>query len=141
MGKVVEKQTMVVDAVVDNVPVVTEFVNKILKKYQCPSNVEAIMDIAIDELFSNIAFYGYPADRGKAEIMVSITEEPQSVVITFKDGGIPYNPLEKKDPDITLSAEERQIGGLGVYMVKQSMDEVSYCFENGNNILTIQKQF
>ena len=70
---------------------------------------------------------------------MEVVENPLSVIITFIDNGIPYDPLKKEDPDITLSAEERDIGGLGIYMVKKTMDAVSYEYKDGCNILTIKK--
>ena len=68
-----------------------------------------------------------------------MTEEPLTVVITFIDDGVPYDPLAKDDPDTSLSAEERQIGGLGIYMVKKTMDDISYEYKDGRNILKIRK--
>ena len=97
------------------------------------------VDVAIDELFGNIAHYAYNPEVGAATVRVEVTEDPLSVVITFIDNGVPYDPLAKADPDITLSAEERQIGGLGIYMVKKSMDDISYQYKNGQNILRIKK--
>lgn len=70
---------------------------------------------------------------------VEVTEAPISVIITFIDRGIPYDPLKKDDPDITLSAEEREIGGLGIFMVKKTMDEITYEYKDGQNILRIRK--
>ena len=98
------------------------------------------IDIAIDELFSNIAHYAYTPDTGEATVRVEVTESPLAVIITFIDHGVPYDPLAKEDPDTTLSAEERQIGGLGIYMVKKSMDEIAYRYQDGQNILMIKKQ-
>mgnify|MGYP003080580628 CR=1 FL=1 len=97
------------------------------------------IDIAIDEVFSNIAHYAYHPSVGSATVKIEVIEEPMSVVITFIDGGTPYNPLEKEDPDITLSAEEREIGGLGIFMVKKSMDSIDYEYKDGQNILRIKK--
>ena len=96
-------------------------------------------DIAIDEVFSNITHYAYHPSVGSATVKIEVIEEPMSVVITFIDGGTPYNPLEKEDPDITLSAEEREIGGLGIFMVKKSMDSIDYEYKDGQNILRIKK--
>ena len=96
------------------------------------------IDIAIDELFGNIAHYAYGKDTGEATVRVEVTEEP-SVIITFIDSGIPYNPLEKPDPDVAQSLEERQIGGLGIFMVKKSMDDITYEYKDGQNILRIKK--
>jgi len=128
-----------VDAKIENIEIVTEFVNSELEKYDCPMKAQMQIDIAIDELFSNIAHYAYSPDVGPATVRFEVLEEPLSVIITFIDNGIPYNPLEKEDPDITLSVEEREIGGLGIFMVKKSMDEITYEFKNGQNILKVKK--
>lgn len=130
---------LTVDATVENVPVVTDFVNEQLEANGCSMKVQAQIDIAIDELFSNIAFYAYNPSVGPATVRVEIAEDPLSVAISFIDNGVPYDPLKKADPDTTLSAEERQIGGLGIYMVKKSMDQVTYEYKDGQNILTIKK--
>ncbi len=129
------------DAVVENIDTVTNFVNEQLEQYDCPSKAQIQIDIAIDELFSNIARYAYNPDVGPATVRVEVLEDPLSVVITFIDHGMPYDPLSTEDPDLTLSAEERQIGGLGIYMVKKSMDEIAYEYKDGQNILRIKKRF
>ena len=97
------------------------------------------IDIAIDELFSNIAHYAYNPEIGQATVRVEVIEDPLAVTITFIDNGVPYDPLAKSDPDTTLSAEEREIGGLGIYMVKKSMDDITYEYRDGQNILAIKK--
>ncbi|MCD8331778.1 MAG: ATP-binding protein [Oscillospiraceae bacterium] len=130
-----------VDAVVENIEFVTDFVNEQLQAYHCPVKAQMQIDIAIDELFSNIAHYAYNPDVGPATVRVEVLEDPLSVVITFIDHGVPYDPLSTADPDITLSAEERQIGGLGIYMVKKSMDAITYEYRDGQNILRIKKNF
>ena len=122
----------------ENLEQVLDFVNGLLKEKKCPMNLVFELDIAVEELFVNIAHYAYTPGEGKATIQVSFEEE--KVTITFIDGGIPYNPWVKKDPDITLSLEERQIGGLGIYMVKNSMDEVDYVYKEGKNVVTIKKK-
>ncbi len=130
---------LTVDATVENIATVTEFVNAQLEQSGCPPKIQMQIDIAIDELFGNIAHYAYDPDVGPATVRVEVDEEP-CVIITFIDNGVPYDPLGKEDPDITLSAEERGIGGLGVYMVKKSMDDVSYEYRDGQNILRIKKR-
>lgn len=130
---------LTVDAAIENIPAVTAFVDEQLEQYNCPVKAQMQIDIAIDELFSNIAYYAYTPKSGKATVRVEVTENPMSVVITFIDNGIPYDPLAKADPDITKSADEREIGGLGIFMVKKSMDEISYEYKNGQNILKIKK--
>ncbi len=131
---------LTVDTVVENIPIVTDFVNEQLMLHNCPAKVQVQIDIAIDELFGNIAYYAYASDVGVATVRVEFVNEPHSVAITFIDHGVPYNPLKKDDPDTTLLAEERKIGGLGIYMVKKSMDDIFYEYKNGQNILTIKKK-
>ena len=126
-------------ATVENIETVTEFVNAQLELMDCPIKAQMQIDIAIDELFGNIVHYAYNTEVGSATVRVEVSEAPLAVIITFIDNGVPYDPLGKDDPDITLSAEEREIGGLGIYMVKQSMDEITYEYKDGQNILKIKK--
>ena len=126
-------------AIVENIETVTDFVNEQLESLDCPMKAQMQIDIAIDELFGNIAHYAYNPEIGQATVRVEVIEEPLSVVITFIDNGVPYDPLAKADPDTTLSAEERDIGGLGIYMVKKSMDDITYEYKDGQNILKIKK--
>lgn len=128
-----------ITATVENIEVVTDFVNEQLEAFDCPMKAQMQIDIAIDELFGNIAHYAYNPEIGEATVRVEVIEDPLAVVITFIDNGVPYDPLAKDDPDTTLSASERQIGGLGIYMVKKSMDEITYDYKDGQNILTIKK--
>ena len=126
-------------ATIENVEKVTEFVNAELAKINCPAKAKAEIDIAIDELFSNIANYAYNPEVGKATVKVEVQENPQAVVITFMDKGIPYYPLKREDPNVKLSADERGIGGLGIFMVKKTMDSVEYEYKDNHNILKIKK--
>ena len=130
---------MTIDAAIENIPAVTAFVEEQLEQYNCPMKAQMQIDIAIDELFSNIAQYAYTPNHGKATVRVEVTQDPMAVIITFIDNGVPYNPLAKADPDVTLSADEREIGGLGIFMVKKSMDDINYEYKNGQNILKIKK--
>jgi len=130
---------LTVDAAVENIEVVTDFVNEELEKLDCPLKARRQIDVAIDELFGNIARYAYSPDVGKATVRFSVEEDPLEVTITFIDNGVPFNPLEKSNPDTHLSAEERPIGGLGIFLVKKSMDLVEYEYKNGQNILKIKK--
>ena len=98
------------------------------------------IDVAIDELFVNIAHYAYAPGTGEATVRVGFDEAARLVSLTFIDSGVPYNPLEKEDPDVTLSAEERAVGGLGIFMVKKIMDGMAYERIDGRNVLTIQKR-
>ena len=130
---------LTVSATVENIATVTDFVNEQLESYDCPMKAQMQIDIAIDELFGNIAHYAYNPEIGEATVRVEVVENPLSVVITFIDNGVPYDPLKNDDPDTTLSADERDIGGLGIYMVKKSMDDIAYEYKDGHNILKIKK--
>lgn len=130
---------MTIPATVGNIKKVTAFVDEQLEQIDCPPKAQMQIDIAIDELFGNIAQYAYNPDIGPATVRVEVTQSPISVVITFIDHGVPYDPLKTAEPDISLSAEERAIGGLGIFLVKKTMDEITYEYKNGQNILRIRK--
>jgi anti-sigma regulatory factor (Ser/Thr protein kinase) len=132
---------LTVDAIVENITPVTDFVDELLESCNCPMKAEMQINVAIDELLSNIAQYAYTPDVGPTTIKVEVVEDPLAVVITFIDSGVPYDPLASDDPDVTLSAEQRAMGGLGIYMVKKSMDDITYEYKNGQNILRIKKNF
>lgn len=128
---------LVIEARTENLDEVLAFVDGELEKHDCNMKVQMQIDIAVEEIFVNIAHYAYDPAVGKATIRVEVTDN--TVSLTFVDNGIPYDPLAKEDPDVTLSAEERQIGGLGIFMVKKSMDDISYEYKDGQNILTFSK--
>jgi anti-sigma regulatory factor (Ser/Thr protein kinase) len=130
---------LTIEATVDNIQTVTDFVDEQLENFDCPMKAQMQINIAIDEIFGNIAHYAYNPDTGSATVRVEVLEEPLSVIIAFIDNGKPYDPLKAKGPDLTLSADEREVGGLGVYMVKNLMDEILYEYKDGKNILTIKK--
>ena len=127
-------------ATVENLNKVLAFVDEELEAMDCSMRSQMQIDIAVEEIFVNIAHYAYSPEVGKATIRVEVQPEPPTVVLTFLDQGVPYDPLAKADPDVSLSAEERQVGGLGIFMVKKSMDDVQYRYENGRNILTLRKK-
>lgn len=131
---------LTIAASVENIEAATDFVNTQLEALGCPMKTRMQIDVAIDEILSNIARYAYHPQTGPVTIRVEKQAEPPAVAVTFMDRGIPYNPLTQRDPDITLAADEREIGGLGVYLVKKSMDDVRYEYENGQNVLRIVKQ-
>ena len=131
---------LTIAATVENIETVTDFVNEQLEALDCPMKAQMQINIAIDELFSNIAHYAYNPDVGAATVRVEVVENPLSVIITFIDGGVPYDPLGAAEPDTTLPAEERTTGGLGIFMVKKIMDEITYHYEGGKNILSIRKR-
>ncbi|MBQ9420322.1 MAG: anti-sigma factor antagonist [Lachnospiraceae bacterium] len=132
---------LTVEAKKENLQQVIDFVDERLEKTECPMKAEMQIDMAVEEIFVNIASYAYAnEDRiGKAVIRVETLEDPLRVVLTFMDNGMPYDPLAKEDPDVTLSADQREIGGLGIFLVKNTMDDVAYEYKDGKNILTIRK--
>lgn len=139
--KVQNKKELTLEATVENIETVTEFVDTSLDAFDCPMKAKMQINIAIDELFGNIAHYAYHPKTGFVEVRVEVIEDPLAVVITFIDEGIPYDPLTQEEPDVTLPAEQRMVGGLGIYMVKKSMDAISYEYKEGKNILKIKKNF
>ena len=128
-------------ATLANLEKVLAFVDAELEKLDCPMKEQMQIDVAVEELFVNIANYAYVPREGSATIRMESQPEAGTVAITFIDRGIPYNPVAKPDPDVTLSAAERKIGGLGIYMVKKSMDTMTYERLDGQNVLTITKTF
>lgn len=130
---------LTVAATVENIETVTNFVDAQLEELDCPMKAEMQINVAIDELFSNIAHYAYHPEIGEATVAIEVVQDPLAVEITFIDNGKPYDPLQNEDPDVTLSAEERGIGGLGIFIVKKSMDDIAYEYKEGRNILKIKK--
>jgi anti-sigma regulatory factor (Ser/Thr protein kinase) len=143
-GKLVRKggqgmKELEIDATGDNLSEVIAFIDGQLEGMDCSMNMQLNIELAVEEIFVNIASYAYESEVGKAVIQSSILENPLAIEITFIDSGMPYNPLARKDPDISLPLHKRKKGGLGVFMVKQTMDDVSYEYKDGKNIFTIRK--
>ena len=133
---------LTVIAILENYGQVADFVDAELEKRECPMAAMAQIDIAMDEIYANVANYAYgDDDPGEITVRLDFTPDHSGVKMTFIDAGIPYDPLKKPDPDVTLEAEQRAIGGLGIYMVKQLMDEVNYEYRGGMNILRLKKVF
>ncbi len=131
---------LTVSATLDNLSAVQDFIERELEQNDCPMKAIMQISVAVEEIYVNIAHYAYNPSVGKATIRCEVGGEPVHVTIQFMDSGTPFDPLAKKDADTTLSAEERGIGGLGILMVKKSMDQVDYAYESGKNILTIRKE-
>ncbi len=126
----------------ENVELVTAFFEELMETVDAPMKAVMQTNIVIDEIFSNIVNYSYPDGEGMARIEIELMSEPEACVqITFIDSGIPYNPLEKDDPDLALVEDEDTIGGLGIFMTRQLMDDVSYSYEDGKNRLKITKKW
>ncbi len=136
---------IILNADVSEIDRLNSFIEDETENHSFPMKTTLQLKIAAEEIFSNIARYAYPDSHGTAEIAVSFIEpetesEHETIKMTFCDRGVAFDPLAKDDPDITASADERQIGGLGIFMVKKSMDKVEYKRENDKNILTIYKK-
>ena len=131
---------MDIAATLENLDTVMAFVDQQLEEVGCSMKTQMQIDIAVEEVYVNIAHYAYNPEIGGVTIRVQIEEEPLEIILTFIDKGKPYDPLAKEDPDVTLAVEDRQIGGLGIFMVKKSMDNISYEYNEGRNILTLKKK-
>lgn len=126
------------EATVDNLDTVIEFVNGEIEDIGCDMKTQLEIEMAVEELFGNIANYAYQPRVGVATVRVEVLRDPLSVVITFIDHGKPYDPLAKEDPDLDQTASQT-VGGLGIFMVKKSMDHIAYEYIDGQNVLTIRK--
>ena len=133
------KEELVIEAVVDNLDDVNLFVHKSIEQFEVSKRTLMQLDLVIEEIFVNVASYAYAPNTGSVKILIEVKEEPLTVSLTFIDSGVPYNPLEKSDPDINLSVDDRQIGGLGIFLTKNLVDDISYKFIDGQNILQLTK--
>ena len=116
------------------------FVDEMLEKYECPMKIQTAVCVAIEEVFVNVARYAYKDGEGDVCFGIGFDEESRTFTFRMADRGVQFDPLKKPDPDITLSAEDREIGGLGIFITKKTMDSVEYAYENGENILTMTKK-
>ena len=132
-----EMETEAVDA---SLAAVTAFVKGHLEESGCSLRNQMQIELAVEEIFVNIAHYAYAPGTGRAVIRMEVTDAPALATIIFIDQGTPYDPLAKPDPDVGLSAMEREIGGLGIYLTKKTMDDVRYEYKDGKNILTLMKK-
>lgn len=129
-----------VTATLDNLNTVLAFVDKQLEQAGCPLKLMTQVDLAVEEIFVNIARYAYHPDVGEARVRCEAGGDPFQIIVGFADRGRPYNPLDRQDPDVTLDAQRRQIGGLGIFMAKKLMDDIQYEYRDGKNILTLRKK-
>ena len=129
---------LIIEASVKNLFVVLSFVNENLRLHNCPPGLENQIDIAVEEIFVNIAKYAYPKGNGKVTIFISAGDD--EVSIRFEDTGKPHNPHEQAAPDLDKPLMEREIGGLGIFFVKKLMDKVEYMYVENKNILVMTKR-
>jgi sigma-B regulation protein RsbU (phosphoserine phosphatase) len=130
----------VFSATKDTLNEVMAFTEECLESFSCPLKSSMAICVAVEEIFVNIASYAYGEGTGDAIISFDFDENDRVMTLIVTDEGIPFNPLEKEEPDVTLSAAERDIGGLGIFITKKTMDSVEYVYENGKNILTMRKK-
>ena len=120
---------------------VLDFIHQLLPS-DCETDLMYKIDVAAEEIFVNIAHYAYKDKLPEGEtgtVWLSCTMENDLLTMIYRDKGIPFNPLARPDPDITLSAQDRSIGGLGIYLTKKYMDKVEYKYEGDENILSMKK--
>lgn len=128
-------------AKVEELPKVTDFVQEELEKYEFSMKIILQFNLVVEELFVNVANYAYEGrEPGKCKIMIEYNTEKQVVKLYLEDDGIKFNPLEREDPDTNLSVNERGIGGLGIFLVKNNMDNIEYKYEDNKNILILSKK-
>ena len=116
------------------------FVEEALESYEFSMKSQMTICVAIEEVFVNVAYYAYGDGEGDMKLDIGFDAESREITFRMTDKGTPFDPLKKPDPDITLSAEDREIGGLGIFIAKKTMDAISYAYENGENILTMMKK-
>lgn len=134
------KDSLTLEADIHNLPELLSFIGRYVQNLEYNHEKKKQLDISVEEIFVNIASYAYPSGSGKVTVSAEYTADTSEITVTFIDDGIPYNPVSSKDPDITLYADKRQIGGLGIFMVKNMMDKLSYEYKCGQNIFKITKK-
>ena len=134
-------KSLEIEASLQNLDQVLEFLEEQLFDAGCSMKTAMQLQLAAEEIFVNIASYAYGSGTGTARIQVEFEQAPRAVKVTFTDAGVPYDPLEKEDPDVTLSAAEREIGCLGIFITKKSVDDISYEYREGKYILTLKKYY
>lgn len=128
------------EAAEENLDEVLRFVEDALEDTGCSLEDQRQIAIAVEEVFINIVSYAYKPGRGDTTLRLDVSQDPAEVTITFIDHGVPFDPLAKEDPDINLPAKQRKVGGLGIFVVKNLMDDVFYEYRDGQNILTMKKK-
>lgn len=133
-------EEITLDAAKANLNEAIAFIDGQLDKTGCPAKSRMHIELAAEEIFVNIAEYAYAPGSGTVTIVLDTANNGTEVVITFSDSGIPYDPLAKKDPDLTLSSNDREVGGLGIFLIRKYMDDIRYEYKDGRNHLTITKK-
>ena len=131
---------LTVPAKIENLQKVMDFLGDQLDSVDYVMKARLQLELSIEEAYVNIVNYAYESEEGEVVICCNIGESPLKVTMQFIDYGKPYNPLENEDPNLSLNAEEKEIGGLGIFLIKKNVDDISYEYCDGKNILTIQKK-
>ena len=139
-NKVASPITIALDAVPENFAAVQDWIRDRLASVPCSMRTLLELDMIVEEVFINIANYAYGSQIGKAWVDLSMDDSNKCLTMTFRDKGIPYDPLKKETPDLTSPADKRAIGGLGIFLVHEYSDSLSYEYKNGENQLTIRKE-
>ena len=134
-------EKLTIDATIENLETVTEFITSSLEEKDCSIKIIMQMELVMEEIFVNVASYAYRPNVGSVTVCKEIEDAPRAIKITFIDGGVDFNPLAKEDPNINASVEERNIGGLGIFLVKKNVDDIFYERKDGKNIFTVKKFF
>ena len=134
---------IVLDARRENLPQLFEFITKTLREYSDDEKTIRKVKLCVEEAFMNIAAYAYNPEVGPAKVSVTVLGEPYPlrVQVVFTDNGKPFNPLKAESPDVESGLEDRQVGGLGIFLIKKEMDDITYEYRDGQNILTLEKKF
>ncbi|MBQ7487189.1 MAG: ATP-binding protein [Clostridia bacterium] len=130
-------EEITVQAKVENLPEVMAFIDRQLEAHDCGMKTQSLIDTAVDDLFTNISMYAYENGTGDATVRFDFDEATRTASITFADAGVVFDPLTPPDPDVNLPPRARKIGGLGLFIVRKTMDTVFYRRESGQNILTV----
>ena len=131
---------LTLSASVSSIPEMTAFVDEQLEAVDCPMKHQMQIDVALDEILSNIARYAYPSGSGDMTLSFDFDPTARQITIVFTDAGVPYDPTSQEEPDTTSSAEDRAIGGLGIFLVRKIMDDMAYERRGNKNVLTIRKR-
>ena len=127
-------------ATIENTAAAVAFVEEALEEAGCSMKAQMQINVAMDEMFVNIARYAYAPGEGDATVRLELDETTRTAKITLIDSGVPFNPLAAAEPDTTSAAEDRPIGGLGIFLVRKTMDDVQYEYRDGHNVFSMKKK-
>ena len=133
--------TLTVPAQTEQVDILQDLLHQQLDETGCSMAIALQLELVVEEAFVNIATHAYTQPGGTASFTCEVDRTARQIMLRFKDQGIPFDPLQSPDPDTTLKADERKIGGLGIYLIKKTMDKCEYVYEQGSNILTAWKKY